>query len=767
MRTTVHALLLSTLLTVPLLAQQGDRKGHDKMESFVPEDQIPAAPVLSVAQALKAFQIAPGFMIEAVVAEPLVEKPVALKFDGNGRMWVCEMRGYMPDINGKGEEIPQGRIVILEDSNHDGTVDKRTVFLDKLLLPRSIYLLDDGILWADQSSLYFVPRDGDQPSGPSEVIDPDFAKGGNVEHKANTLLPGLDNWIYNAKSDRRYKRVEGKWIREKTHFRGQWGLARDDYGRLFHNNNSTLLIGDSLLPNTVFGNTGAKVRSRLSSTVGSNRVWPIRVTPGVNRGYINELNGYPSNTIDPKTFKLVNATGASGMTIYRGDNFPASSYGTAYITEPCGNLVKAITITEKEGKLVGSHPYGEQEFLASTDERFRPVNAYTAPDGSLYIVDIYHGIIQHRTYVTSYLRKQILSRQLDGPAFGLGRIYRIRSIDKALGAAPDLEDRPVLDLLPVLAHPNGWWRDTAQRLIVERGDSSLQAGLTALLKSTDHPLGRLHALWCLEGLGLLTPEHITVALKSGNEPLASSALYAALSLPDAFLAPAQEVVSAYQPGQQSAIYQARFLASLDSTKARETLVTLLQSHGQNPLVREAAFAGLQGHEAEFLQANKGRYQHKEFLKWLQEATTKNKSTVPPRKIQGAHLASYQRGESLYQGGTGCIACHGMDGEGLPNLGPPLNRSDWATGSPDRLVRILLHGLMGPITVAGEKYAPLAAMPGLGQNPTISDANLADIATYIRQAWTNRTAAITEATVRATRAATKDRNGALYTEQDFQ
>src|SRR6478752_10361056 len=128
--------LLSLLLVLTALAQEG--AGDAAMKPVVPENLIPPSPVLTVDQALKSFSLEPGFVIEAVVAEPLVEKPVCLDFDAAGRMWVCEMRGFMPDVDGKGESVPEGRIVILEDSDKDGKVDKRTVFLDKLMLPRAI-----------------------------------------------------------------------------------------------------------------------------------------------------------------------------------------------------------------------------------------------------------------------------------------------------------------------------------------------------------------------------------------------------------------------------------------------------------------------------------------------------------------------------------------------------------------------------------------------------------------------------------------------------
>ncbi|NIP92520.1 MAG: hypothetical protein GWO24_03245, partial [Akkermansiaceae bacterium] len=403
------------------------------------------------------------------------------------------------------------------------------------------------------------------------------------------------------------------------------------------------------------------VKAGISARIADNRVYPIRINPGVNRGYINVLNGFNSNTIDPKTFKLVNVTGASGMAIYRGDNFPAALSGTAFVTEPCGNLVTALSVKDGDGKLVGGHLYKEREFLASTDERFRPVNAFTAPDGSLYILDMYHGIIQHKTYVTSYLRKQILSRKLDGPPNGHGRIYRIRHQDKPRGPAPRLEDLAAARLVPYLSHPNGWWRDTAQRLIVERGDASLAKPLEATLTDSAKPLGQIHALWTLEGLGLLAPDHIGYLLESGNDKLASSALFAAVSLPPLGRQEVAAAAKSFRAGKESAIYLARLLAEAADPKALDALVTVLQEHGGRPLVREAAFAGLEGHEAVFLGVNNGRYQDKDFLKWLEEALNKNLKKVEPPRIEGEHLASYQRGEKLYMGRAACIGCHGADG----------------------------------------------------------------------------------------------------------
>jgi len=728
------------------------------MTSFVPEDVIPPAPFLKVEDALKSFKLAPGFVIEPVAAEPFVDMPCMMKFDSDGRMWICELVGYMPDIDGTGENIAQGRIVVLSDTTGDGMVDQRVVFLDKLLLPRSLYLLDDGILWANQESLFFQKRSGLKPIGKRVVVDQEYARGGNVEHKANSLVLGLDNWIYNAKSDRRYKKVQGQWVMEKTHFRGQWGLDRDDYGRLFHNSNSTLLVGDYTFPNIAFGNTNAKMKAGISARVSSNRVWPIRVTPGVNRGY-------QRGTVSPENYKLINATGASGLTIFRSNGLGENLYGTAFITEATGNLVKAISVSDGEGAIVGEHTFGEKEFLASTDERFRPVNAYTAPDNSLYILDMYHGIIQHRTYVTSYLRKQIMSRGLDKPANGHGRIYRIRHKDKPRGPAPRLSKLSAGELVPYLNHPNGWWRDTAQRLIVERGSQQDETRLVEVLESSK-PLGRLHALWCLEGLGLLQAKHISFALKSGNEKFSSSALMAALSLSQREKNALVPAVAALEAGKESSIYKARLLADTGTSKALEALVGALKKNGKNPIVKEAAFTGLKNREAVFLGVNNGRFNDSSLDKWLQEALQKNLRKVEPPKIEGQHLASFQRGEKLYMGRAACIGCHGADGAGLDNLGPPLDGSDWVTGNTTRLAKVLLHGLQGPIMVSGKRYAPPGAMPGLSMNPTISDQDIADILTFTRHAWSNRSTLVNESFIKESREKSKDQQGVPYKESEL-
>ena len=738
------------------------------MESVVPASVIPAAPVLSPAEALKSFQIAPGFVIEPFATEPLVDKPIALDFDPTGRAWVVEMIGYMMDLDGKDESVPQGRIVVVEDTNNDGKADKRTVFLEKILLPRAVSVYPDGILFIDDHDLKWIKRDGLKPVGSAVIAAPKFIEAGNVEHKVNGLMRGLDNWHYNAKSGKRVRRDGDQWRVEETAFRGQWGIAQDNYGRLYHNNNSTILFGDFLAPNLLTGNPGVKPKVSDVNKIGPDNVYPIRVTPGVNRAYIQKSNGYTSDTLDPKTFKLILTTASAGPMIYRGTNFPKEWQGRGFTPESVVQLVKTVQIDESGTKLSGSHPLGKKEFLASTDERFRPVNMYNAPDGSLVILDMYHGIIQDRFFMTSYLREQYASRKLDGPASGYGRIWRVRATSGKLESIANVEALSNEALVKQLAHPNGWHRDMAQRVLVDRKDLSVIPLLEQTIVRNDNPLAQIHALWTVEGMGKLSAAHVTMALNAKDPKVIVSALWAAGKLSAAEVTAASQALIAFVPqNDEQKIYLARALGPIGSPAAYAALADLLQKNPKNELLKAAAFSGLDHHETAFKDHLNGKFDDKDFLSMLDKgAAATGKAVVSGGGLKGAHLASFDRGKTLYSGAAACFGCHGANGEGVLNLGPPLDESEWVTGDENRLVKILLHGMTGPITVAGIEYKPAADMPGLMQNPTLKDSDIADIATYTRHEWSNKAPLVKTDIVTKLRKDTAARTGSPYRAQEL-
>lgn len=759
--------LLALISAQPLMAQKGNKKNDSEMKPVVPEELIPPAPVLSPEDALKSFKVADGFEIEVVVTEPLVEKPVALTFDPAGRMWVVEMLGYMQNIDGTNEEDPLGRIVILEDTDGDGQVDDRKIFLEDLVLPRAVALVPGGILYGDQQNLYFVERDGDKPKGEARIVDPTFADGGNVEHKANGLMTNLDNWMYNTKSASRYKFADGEVIKENTYRRGQWGIGHDNLGRIYHNTNSKLLFGDRLLPNLLEGNPSIKMKAKIATTVGTDRVYPDRVTPGLNRAYRHPKNGLKKgqqSTLDPKTHKLVNTSAACGPAIYRGTNWPEKYQDHAIVCESAAQLVKLIKVKHDDGKITGSHPLGESELLTSQDERFRPVNAYNAPDGSIYILDYYHGIIQHSTYMTSYLRKQTLSRGLEGPAFGHGRIYRIKAKNKPLDPVVDLGQLSDDELILKIASKNGEVRDLAQKELVDRKVSA-DLVRTTLQKATNTVFPQIHLIWILEGIGALEAADLVPAIDSDDENLVITAMYAGLSLTDAErikLVPRVadlEDTNAYLP------YKAKFLSSCPDLGAHEALVALLKGNRKAPFVKEAAAAGLPGHVDFFKKAGGMSIKDKKFKGWVRKTEKGPQKEVDPASLlSGAHLASYHRGQELYKGAATCFGCHGPDGEGAVGMGPHLNKSEWVTGDDERLAKVLLHGLSGPIWMGKKKFTTPMVMPGSNANPYMTDERIADVMTYIRSAWDNRAGMITPEQVAKVRKATVGQG--VYTQEDF-
>ncbi|MES2697741.1 MAG: c-type cytochrome [Verrucomicrobiota bacterium] len=517
---------LAALSVAPVLAQSGDKKGEE--QAPLPDHlQVPPAPVRSAVEEAASFKLAPGYRAELIAVEPLIGDPIAMQFGPDGRLWVLEMRGLMPNVEGEGEREPVGMVAVLSDTNGDGKYDKRVVFAEKLIMARALGLVGDGLLVAEPPNLWFFrDTDGDGVSDSKVEVANDYGGITNPEHTANGLLWALDNWIYSANHTVRFRYLgDGKFARENTVTRGQWGIAQDDAGRLFYNSNSDPLRHDAMPTEYLRRNPGfAATGANLQIVPGNLRIWPGRMTPGVNRGY---------KMLDEE-FKLKSMTAASAPVVYRGTLFPKDVYGDAFVPEPSANLIKRIKITEKEGVLTGANAYEGTEFMTSTDERFRPVSLYNGPDGALYVVDLYRGILQHRIYITSFLRKQILDRGLD-KGLAKGRIWRIvpegagkGSYDAGLAKASGVQ------LVAKLGDANGWVRDTAQRLLVERlvggKDPAAKEIVAALRKAavdTKLPANaRLHALWTLSGArgDALDRATASAALKDPSPRVAAAAV---------------------------------------------------------------------------------------------------------------------------------------------------------------------------------------------------------------------------------------------------
>ncbi len=715
-----------------ILVAPGGRGGSGIYEAPAADDPAnadadlsPKPPVLplSPAEQARQFWLPPGYHLEPVLSDPVIQEPAQIAFDGNGRMFVVELRGYEQTPDGVDVMPPLGRISRHEDRDNDGVFDHHTVFVDRLIFPRFVMPWGAGSILTLETNAddvwKYTDTNSDGVADRRDLFASDFGRGGNLEHQPSSLVWGMDNWLYSTVNSFRLRWTPDGRSREPTGPNlAQWGATQDNHGKMYFQGGASGLPSYFQFP-IHYGSF--PVSDQLEP--GLNVTWGAPILIGDIQA------GLPGTRLPDGS--LILATAGAGNDVYRGDRLPADLVGDYLYGEAVGRVVRRLKPVKTGGLTQFRNAYPRSEFIRSIDPLFRPVEMATAPDGTLYIVDMYRGVMEGAPWAKqgTYLRQKIDQYQLD-KIVGRGRIWRLTH-DRAERdrTRPRMLDEAAAQLVRHLAHPNGWWRDTAQQLLVLKQDRSVVPALQQMARSASNPLARAHALWTLEGLGALDAPLLRSVLGDRDPTLRVHAIRASETL--------------YKAGDTSFGREYRSLTTdPDPDVAIQAMLTLgLFKPPDLPVVVQAAQA-----------ANPARGVQEVGRRLLLPTASLTFGGRGAGNLTATQQATLQRGAAVYN--ELCATCHGPDGrgtavEGRPGatLAPPLITSTRVQGHRDYVVLTLLHGLSGPID--GRTYSDMVPM---GTN---TDEWIASVASYVRSGFGSGWL-VTPADVTRARAATTAR-----------
>ncbi|WP_165245310.1 PVC-type heme-binding CxxCH protein [Paludisphaera soli] len=581
--------------------------------------ELPRIPAREPAEALASFALHPGFRLDQVAAEPLVKSPVAVAYDADGALYVVEMRGY-PFV----EDRPSGTVARLEDRDGDGRFDARTVFADGLTWPTGVVPYDGGVFIAVAPEiLYAKDTDGDGKADVRKVVFTGFETG-NVQGLLNSLHWGDDGWIHGVTSsngglirtvehaDRPAVSVRGRDFRfkpdtlafEAVSGGGQFGFSTDDWGHEFTCGNSNH-IRQIVLPSRDVERNPAYVPPAVILDIP---------TDGASAPVFRISEPEPWRVVrtrqrvaDPAMLKKLSHseqfafgyfTSATGVTIYRGSAYPEAYRGNAFVGDVGGNLVHRKTMGIAGAVCVAERADEGVEFLASKDNWFRPVNFANTPNGTLLIVDMYRETIEHPISIPEPIKKHLdLTSGKDR-----GRLYELLADGPRPLRAPRLSKAPAAELVALLADPDAWWRETAQRLLIERKEVAAAPALRKLAADRPTPLGRLHALWTMDALGVLDDADVAMAL-ADPEPRVRER---AAKLAEGRVKADRALISNVLPLADDADPMVRFQAALtlgdvnDDPRALDALAALARRDAGDRWTRAAVLTSIAGHAPDLL-----------------------------------------------------------------------------------------------------------------------------------------------------------------------
>jgi len=571
---------------------------------------------LSTEEALSSFRLHPDFEIQLFAAEPFVKDPVCMKFDADGNIYVVEMPDY-PYRPEDGQE--KGRIVLLKDQNGDGRIDKSIVFADKIMEATSILPYDEGLLVTSAPHILFLKDTNED--GVSDIRKEMFSGffAANSEAQITSLHLGADNWIYasnNGQSgevsssldpeapslamsgaDFRFRMDTREF--EQISGSGQFGQTLDDYGHRFYTQN-TLHVQQSIMPWKYWHRHAFMPSFRTSANISDHELEMFQLTPAPYwraERTRRRNKDFQARKLDRVEYAEDHFTGASGGTIYVGKSFGAAYEGNVFTGDVAGNLVHrdVLSANSRSPELIAQRDEQErdQEFLASTDPWFRPVNFAQGPDGQLYILDYYRQHIETPLSIPDDLKADM--DFMKGSEHG--RIYRIQPKgDQATFQKVSFSQASSSELVALLAHPNGWHRSTAQRLILERQDQNMISELLSLFQQSTQSKVRVRAMYALEGLGALTFTDVQKALTDPEPGIRKEALVLAEKLENGL---ELSLPLAQDSNAQVAFQAALTLGNYQGEKVQQALVNILLRFGKNSWYVWAVLSSEAGSSKEF------------------------------------------------------------------------------------------------------------------------------------------------------------------------
>jgi putative membrane-bound dehydrogenase-like protein len=498
-----------------------------------PQPDTPPHGPRSPKEELGTFHLPKGFHAELVACEPAIIDPVAMAFDEDGRLYVAEMIGY-PNGGRADGRVTSGRIVRLEDRDGDGFFEKWTVFADGLRFPASAMPWKGGVLVPDAPNiLYLKDTDGDGKADLRRELYTGFDLS-NSEQIINALQWGLDNWVYGCaggaggtirsveKPDKPPVALHGRGVRfhpeqpgslDPTSGGGQYGLAADDWEQWFTATNNQhlrqIILPDHYLRRNPYLAVGA-VTLDIPDHGAACKVYRLsafeawRVERTRRRAGGPEARNFPSTELVPGGY----VTSGCSPVVYTADRFPEAYCGNTFVCDPANNLIHRDMLVPNGATFIARRAEPDHEFLASTDNWFRPTSLTVGPDGDLYVTDFYREVIE-----TPLSLPDDIKAKVNIESRGRGRIWRIVPDGPRSKRKPSLSKASVAELVAHLDDPNSWWRLTCQRLLVERQDRAAVQPLTRLAREAKSALGRAHALWALHGLRALDDTLIEAGLR--------------------------------------------------------------------------------------------------------------------------------------------------------------------------------------------------------------------------------------------------------------